>query len=59
MALEAMIGPLLRGKAHAGRRMKALTRDRRPRFLARRKTARLPLFPVVHGGGDAAAGSVR
>ncbi|WP_342359160.1 DUF6101 family protein [Terrarubrum flagellatum] len=48
IALEAMIGPLLLGKAHSGRRMRALTRSRRPRFLMRRQTTRLPLAPIVH-----------
>lgn len=51
IALEAMLGPLLLGKAHSGRRLKALTRERRPRFLTRRSTTRLPLAPVVHRQG--------
>lgn len=54
IALEAMLGPLQLGKAHPGRRMRALTRDRRPRFLTRRATSRLPLAPVVHRPGERA-----
>ncbi|MBN9064051.1 MAG: hypothetical protein BGP06_16600 [Rhizobiales bacterium 65-9] len=52
IALEAMLGPVLLGKAQSGRRLKALTRHRRPRFLTRRATTRLPLAPVIHRCGD-------
>ncbi len=48
IALEAMLGAVTRGVVHPGRRIKALTRERRPRFLSRRKTARLPLQPMIY-----------
>jgi hypothetical protein len=48
IALEAMLGAVTRGAVHPGRRIKALTRERRPRFLTRRKTARLPLQPMIY-----------
>jgi hypothetical protein len=55
--LEAMVGAVARGRAHPGRRVKALTQDRRPRFLTRRKTARLPLTPVVYRPSRAVRGT--
>ncbi|MET0605212.1 MAG: DUF6101 family protein [Beijerinckiaceae bacterium] len=53
IALELMIGGVLRGAANPGRRGMALTMHRRPRFLTRRKTACLPLNPIVHRASHA------
>lgn len=53
IALEAMIGSVMLGKAQSCRRMRALTRNRRPRFLTRRQTSRLPSTPIIHRPSEA------
>lgn len=51
------IGRLLVGPVRIRRRLGSLS-GRRPRFLTRRKTSRLPCRPVVHHGREIAAGAL-
>lgn len=54
----AQIGPLRLGAAHA-RRRRGLPDRRRPRFLMRRKTGRLPPRPAVIAGRELVCGARR
>lgn len=55
-ALGSRMGCVRLGGTHARRRIPLLGR-RRPRFLARRKSARLPLRPLIYREREIASGT--